>query len=296
MNEPIPSRKKRTRSPAYPSISLPQALDKAGIIWAKASRHYVGINEAVKFWGYEETSSAGHGAISALKKFGLVEEQGAGEGREIRLTDIGISLVFNPDKASHGYLDALKVAALLPSIHAELWNKYGGILPDNSIIERYLVVERSFNENYAKSFISQFRETISFAGLVDGDMLPMDQESTTQVKPTVQSQALVPSKPAQILQVGQSMPIPIAGADGRLTGSYTIIQPNLDSRREIRLPHPAGDISIKGPFPMSEADWKTFTHLMGAFKAWLVKEEPTPSASSTASAPPAAQSPSGALD
>src|SRR5580765_5992900 len=95
MTNTIPPKKQRTRSPAYPAIDLEDALQKAAILWEKVKRHPVNVNDGVKFWGYESSSSSGHSAMSALKKYGLVLEDGSGDARQVRLTDFGIGLVFN---------------------------------------------------------------------------------------------------------------------------------------------------------------------------------------------------------
>src|SRR5690242_18308000 len=125
MSEETTSKKQRTRSPAYPSISLKEALPKASIIWNKALRHYVGVDDCVKFWGLDPNSGVGHSALSALKKYGLLEEQGRTNTREVKLTEFAIKLIFNPDTQSPEYRDGLKKAALSPVINADLWERFG---------------------------------------------------------------------------------------------------------------------------------------------------------------------------
>jgi hypothetical protein len=177
------------------------------------------------------------------------------------------------------------MAALTPAIHAELWSKYEGDLPDDAIVERHLVLERLFNAEYVKSFIKQFRETISFAGLTADDKVSSNLDDQSPM-PTAQQPRSLSLRPVPVLSV----------AAQRLTSAPAHEEPALqiDSRREIRLPHPAGDITIRGPFPMTSSDWTTFTALIAAFKTWLVKDDTT--ASSTASPQPVVQSPSDAQE
>lgn len=141
------------------------------------------------------------------------------------------------------------------------------------MIERHLVLERGFNSAYVKGFIKQFRRTLAFAELNGGDILedskPEEDPMTTMTRPV--STPVVHSPQPSILPARKlEAPEPA------------------DNRREIRLPHPAGDITIKGPFPMNSADWITFVTVLNAFKGWLVKDEP--STSSTALPPPLGRS------
>src|SRR5207249_7629059 len=102
MQQPNSDVRKRTRSTAYPFIGLREALDKAGTLWQRATRHYVPDPVAIQYWGYDANSSSGYSVIAALKKFGLVDEEGSGAKRQIKLSDLGISLVYSPDYDSAG--------------------------------------------------------------------------------------------------------------------------------------------------------------------------------------------------
>jgi hypothetical protein len=175
--------RKRTRSPAYPFIGLREALERAKTLWERATRHYVPDPVAIQYWGYDANSSSGYSTIAALKKFGLVDEEGSGAKRQIKLSDLGISLVYNPDNNSAEYRENLKKAALMPSMHSELWTKYGGELPDDAVIERYLVVDRKFNSTYVNGFIDQFRNTAEFAKLSSHDKMESNQSMTPSLGP-----------------------------------------------------------------------------------------------------------------
>ena len=282
MSEPVPTKKPRTRSPAYPAIDLQEAIAKAAVLYEKLEKHWGAAETVVQFWGFDADSSTGYSAISALIKFGLLEDQGSGDKREVRLTEVGKGLVFQADPGSVEHKAALKRAALLPAIHAELWKKWEGVLPDDSVVERHLVLDRGFNTAYVKGFIKQFKRTIAFAGLNPSDTVrPTDEEQTIQPTPSPRT---VPASAPQFLVPHRAQLIP----------EPPVAQSSTDTRREIRLPPPAGDITIRGPFPMSSADWTTFTALMTAFRTWLVKDEPTSSSSALPQQP--AQSPSDDLE
>ena len=249
-------KKQRTRSPAYPAIDLEQAIEKASILWKRASRHPVQADVVVTFWGYDKGSSSGLSALSALKKFGLVEDFGKGEGRQVKLTDLGISLVFNPDVNSETYTSKLKQAALLPSIHEELWTKYEGNLPHDTVIEHYLVVDRRFNEQYVKSFIDDFRKTLSFAKLQMGDIVA-EQEITSGIQTSGSVQPVPTVVMAKQPSQQQAAPIP----------------PNQYPQGVVELPIPLDDGRVaRIPYPMSEDTFELLVETLKLWKKRLVKQ------------------------
>ena len=93
---PSPKRN-RTRSPSYPYLALPAALEKAAVLWQAEGRHAVAVNLAMQHWGYKEESSTGYSCIAALKKFGLVDHEGMGETRQVRLSGLALSILLDKD-------------------------------------------------------------------------------------------------------------------------------------------------------------------------------------------------------
>ncbi|PYJ58174.1 MAG: hypothetical protein DME24_17320 [Verrucomicrobia bacterium] len=163
---------KRTRSPAYPYIDLEEAVAKVAVLWKQANRHSVPIDVAAKYWGYDGKSSVTYSVASALLKFGLVTDEGTGEQRQLKLSESAIKLVYEPDTTDPAYIKELRDAALRPKIHSEIWENYGGKLPDDAVIRRFLVLDRKFNDQYVDVFISEFRRTIEFAKLTDAVKVP----------------------------------------------------------------------------------------------------------------------------
>jgi hypothetical protein len=158
-------KKIRTRSPAYPYIDLRAALEKATVLWKVEGRHPAVIHVIMQHWGYKEESSTGYSCVAALKKFGLVDHEGMGDERQIRLSNLALAILLDDDPNSVSRQEALKTAALNPRIHAELWDKYGPDLPSDQSLKRFLVLERSFNETAVDEFLDEYKQSISFAGL-----------------------------------------------------------------------------------------------------------------------------------
>jgi hypothetical protein len=145
---------------------------------------------------WELKTAAGDQNIAALKAFGLIEVQGIKDKRQIRMSEMGWRILGNaPDRA-----ELLKVAALSPDIHKEIWEKYGGAPPpSDAILKDYLLWERErkFNEASVDGFIAQFRGTIAYAGLGLSDKVVGQPASTGEkgdkpLNPAINTPAMEP--------------------------------------------------------------------------------------------------------
>src|SRR5688572_15710641 len=115
----------RTRSPGYPAISLKTSIERAAVLFENEQRNAAPVTSLAAHWGMNATSSSVPSTISALKKFGLVEET---SGKLFKLTPLALDILLHePDAPEREHL--LKQAALRPRIHADLWDKYAGTLP-----------------------------------------------------------------------------------------------------------------------------------------------------------------------
>ena len=167
-----PAKRSRTRSPSYPYLDLPTALEKVTVLWNVEGRHPAAVSVAMQHWGYKEDSSTGYSCVAALKKFGLVDHDGMGETRQIRLSALALAILLDRDPASADRRDALRRAALNPRIHAELWERYGADLPSDQTLRRFLVIERNFNEASVDELLAEYKATVAFAGLGRGAAAP----------------------------------------------------------------------------------------------------------------------------
>ena len=162
------AKRSRTRSPSYPYLDLPAALEKVTVLWNVEGRHPTAVSVVMQHWGYKEESSTGYSCVAALKKFGLVDHDGMGETRQIRLSALALAILLDRDPASADRRDALRRAALNPRIHTELWERYGADLPSDQTLRRFLVIERNFNEASVDELLAEYKATVAFAGLGRG--------------------------------------------------------------------------------------------------------------------------------
>jgi hypothetical protein len=163
-------KKKRERSPGYPGISLKDAIERARTMYQKEGKHPAPAQAVLSHWGYGPKSGTGFLALAALKKFNLIEDEGSGAARKVKLTSLAIKILHEPDEDAR--LQATQESALTPSIHSELMEKYGGKLPSEESFKYHLKFERHFSESGADEFYREFLDTISFAKLGESGMLP----------------------------------------------------------------------------------------------------------------------------
>lgn len=257
---------KRTRSPAYPAIDLEEAIAKAATLWQKINRHSASVDTVGGLWGYDKNSSAGGSVVSAMLKYGLLVDQGEKDKREVKLTEDAIRLTYNPDSASSEHQQDLKRAALLPKIHAELWKKYGGVIPDDSVVKRYLVVDRKFNEQYVDGFIKQFKKTIKFANLSPGDKVPVnevedEQPSLTSSMTDTKNEDSPPPREFAVRGPGDSLTESMANMNRQ--------NPALVKPAELAVP--MGEWVARVPYPVSEEDFELFLDTLRLWKRKMTK-------------------------
>lgn len=266
--EPVDRTKNRTRSPSYPTFGLEEAIRRAQTLYnAGEGQHFIPLDAIAEHWESAPKSSGFLQAIAALKQFGLLEDEGSGENRRARLSNLALDILLHPEGSSERD-EALKTAALTPKIHRELWEKYNGKLPAaDSSIRYYLLRERMegvFNKDYVDAFISQFRATIAFAGLEQSDTRLDNGGDAPSHKANSEKTATSPQP------VGGS-PIRTATADPfhAFDSQHNISGASL---RTLPVTLPSLEIAmLRVPFPMSEEDFDWLTKALEGMKKALVR-------------------------
>ena len=262
---PASNTKQRQRSPSFPSMTLEQAITKARALYDKDGKNAAPIAVIHGTWGYAANSGPANLAISSLKKYRLLQDEGSGAQRKARLTPTALEILHNPSPTKRAEL--IKEAALRPPIHRTLWEKYGGALPSNDTLRYHLVFERDFTESGARDFMSQFRRTIAYAQLTSADTLAGDSDSDLdgddQTDPAgsgdehgPEDQGYVPPKPREPQRRDAN---PRVGMTGQ---TQTIAVPMIGSP----------PVMIEGQFPLTEAAWDYFMTVLNAMKQGLVAD------------------------
>lgn len=260
-------RPRKGRSPSYPGISLEEAEKRVRELYAAEKTHAAPVSAIVGHWGYSPSSSGGRTTLAALKKFGLLNDEGAGEERTGRLTDLALELVLNPDPT-----EARRTAALLPRLHREMWDEYGESLPSAATLRYRLIREFGFTESGAEEFVDEYRATVAYAHLTatadvsDEDLAPSPATHhgiATNPAPAPRPAATPPPNPEirHPSSAAMTIPIPLLGED---------------------------PVYVTGSFPLSEANWAQLLRVLEAMKPGLVAPSTGPEKNLPPTASPAA--------
>lgn len=294
-------KKARTRSPAYPYLALPEALERTAQLRRAEGRHAVSVSVAMQHWGYKAESSTGYSCIAALKKYGLVDEEGVGENREVRLSPLALALLLDGDAGSPERAAALRTAALNPRIHAELWERYGPELPSDQTLRRFLLLEKNFNEASVDEFVAEYRATIAYAGLSEpgaaGDpgspaplRLPLGRDAGPPAElstpPGLDAEDPAPAdhirrKPPEAARSSPNradpadrppVPLPPSEAPVPVTAALrpTAVAPAPEGSRELPVPLDH-DLVARVPYPMSEESFALLIDTLQLWKKRLVR-------------------------
>ena len=147
----------RQRSPNYPSLSLREAVERARALHAQVGQNPHSRDVVARGMGYSSLSGASAGAISALKKYGLLD----GRGEEIAVTDRAMAILHPHSDGERQ--EALRAAATEPEIFRELAGKFPDARASDDLIRNYLL-RNKFAPKVVDGLISAYRETIEFAG------------------------------------------------------------------------------------------------------------------------------------
>ena len=166
----------RLRSPAYPYLDLKDAVEKTEGFYNIQDLNRISAVVATKDIGYEAGSSRGWRALASLISFGLLDEEGVTDKREVWLSELGKEIFHYGSKDSDEAKKAIRVAALKPPIHAELWDLWSrsGQLPSDDHMKRFLVQNKAFNPKAVDTFIKEFVDTLTYAGFIQGSKIALD--------------------------------------------------------------------------------------------------------------------------
>jgi len=168
-------KKKRHRSPNYPTVGLKEAVERLKKFMAIDGRAGASAELAAKHIGFATAHGLAYSVLSALKKFDLVTDK---DGRVVP-TQRAIEITSLPE-TDERRAKAIRQAALLPPIYSELVEQYKATgLPSDETLEGELKAYKGFNPNVVKEFINSFRETLEFAGLSDFSVLGSEMKAET---------------------------------------------------------------------------------------------------------------------
>ncbi len=183
-NPTSPKKPRQGRSPAFPWIPIQKALERAEVFRVAEGgrpKHFSPTASACTAWGLGPKTGPALQTIAAMGHYGLFEFEGSGENRAVRLTDLALNILLDKQPVSAERDVLIAQAALKPTIHAELWQKWQATLPSDPTLETFLVRDKSFSETGAKDLIAEYKETIKFAKLWQSGIIPYIDSSLDEV-------------------------------------------------------------------------------------------------------------------
>ncbi|MGH7667204.1 MAG: hypothetical protein ACREN1_07850 [Candidatus Dormibacteria bacterium] len=244
----------KERSPGYPGIDLGHAVERAAQLYRLEKRNAAPTSVILSHWGYASPTGPGSIVLASLKKFGFLVDEGTGAARKARLTDDAIAILLRQEEDPVRQ-EAIRSAALRPKLHAELWNQFSESgLPSDKTLLLDLQRDRRFTESGAKSFIAEFKRTLSFAGLVMGGTIPRSDANTV---PEVETGMTSSSPPATPAAVPGFPSVSTAGSNSRA----------------VQIPLGSAWATLQAPFPMTEETWSLMFAVLNAMKPGLVQAD-----------------------
>jgi hypothetical protein len=159
-DSPENSGPKKERSPSFPYIGLSKALERARQLYAHARRHEARLTDVATAWGLGAKSSATLQTAAALLAYGLLEDQGSGDSRKLKITDLAFKAL--EDQRPGARETALAEAAIKPKLIAEYAEKWKEGRPADGVCESELRIDRGFTEDGAKQFLRVYDDTITY--------------------------------------------------------------------------------------------------------------------------------------
>lgn len=249
--------RKRGRSPSYPAIGLQEALRLARLLYDREGRSPAPIEAVVTDWGLKPTSGYGWVVVAALIKFGLLTDEGKGPSRKAKLTNLALDIVLDQREDNGRRKELIREAALKPTIHADLWKKYGPTLPSDATLRFYLEREKGFNPAAVPDLIKQFRQTVTFAELANSLTLSEDDADTEDQTADPFKVTLV--TPAPVIEREPAAPL-LKSKAGEIA-----------TMRVVTLPLP-GDAwaALQIPTPMTNESWDYMLEMLKVMKRGIV--------------------------
>jgi len=211
----------RVRSPNYPSMSLPSAIERIRSLYKAEGKNSVAREAMAKHIGFGSLNGASATALSALAKYGLIEASGEGEAR---ISELAMKIMHPHDQAEKDA--ALNEAAFKPTLFSEILEKWPDRPPSDESLRSYLA-RNGFSQGATEQVIQFYRETLDIVSptnlnhseprQTEARASAMNIEEKSTVAEMHQAQAKVPVTAADL-----GKPFMVAFDGNILTGTIAI--------------------------------------------------------------------------
>ena len=172
----------KTRSPNYPALDLAAAVEGIKRVYDAEGNRRTSSEDVAKALGHQSLSGNARTKVSALRKYGLLEPQGDG----LKVSNEALSVI-NLPREDPEHVEALRNAALRPTLFAELSETYGDTPPSDGVLRNYLL-KKEFSPRAADEVIRLYRSTMDLVSSEPEDYTaadePVDEQQEAQVQQT----------------------------------------------------------------------------------------------------------------
>lgn len=147
----------RQRSPSYPSLSLPQAIDMVEKLHKSNRTSMISRETAAKDMGYSGITGRSLTVIAALAQYGLIERAGKGN---IKVSRRAVDILHAVDEADR--VEAIQEAAFSPKLFMQLHERFPEGVPSQNALRSYLI-QQEFADVAIGPAITAFLETNVYA-------------------------------------------------------------------------------------------------------------------------------------
>ncbi len=147
---------KRVRSPSYPSLPLPEAVELVRKIHEASRTNVVEREAAVKDMGYSGLTGRSGKLLATLTQYGLVEKAGKGG---VRVTSLAVDILHPQNEGDQ--VRALREAAFQPELYAALRERFPDGVPSENALRSHLM-RAGFATAAIPPTVNSFLETCRF--------------------------------------------------------------------------------------------------------------------------------------
>lgn len=144
----------RTRSPNYPYVGLPAAIERVRKLYDKEHQNRMSRTVVAQHLGFGGLNGIAMSVISALSKYGLL----ANIDDDLQVSNDALTILVDPAD-SEERTQALRRSALKPDLFSEVHKHFGGQIPSDINLLAYLQ-KHGFTANAAALAAKSFRETM----------------------------------------------------------------------------------------------------------------------------------------
>jgi hypothetical protein len=161
----------RVRSPNFPAISLPAAIERIEKIYSKEQTIPASKETVAEHLGYSGMNGASLKVVSALLKYGLLEET---KDKNFRVSPLAMAIMHPASEEERA--DALRQAADGPALFQRLNAQFDGRRPSDTNLRSWLL-RNGFASSAVDSVIVAYSETMDLVGGVADDFKAPDAKA-----------------------------------------------------------------------------------------------------------------------